>query len=90
MKFCQGVMMSCMIIFEIWVILGFSFNIIIISQVLVHFHWYYTILPMHMLKLYVITLTLGLQLSVECKGPWIKRVCSGVKHTLTNGGECKK
>jgi hypothetical protein len=90
MKFYQGVMVSCVITFEIWVILGFSLNMIRISQVLVHFHWYCTILLVHMLKLYVATLTLGLWLSVKCKGPWVKRMCSCVKHTFTNGGECKR
>jgi hypothetical protein len=38
-KFCQEIMMSCVIIFEIWIVLGFSLNTIIISWVLVHLHW---------------------------------------------------
>ncbi len=89
MKFCQGVMMLCVIIFQIWVILGFSLNMIRISQVLIHFHWYCTIIHVHMLKLYVASLTSSSWLNVECKGPWVKKVCSGVKHIFTNEGGCK-
>jgi hypothetical protein len=89
MKFCQGVMMSCVIIFQIWVILGFSLNMIKISQVLIHFHWYCTIILVHMLKLYVASLTSSSWLNVECKGPWVKKMCSGVKHIFTNEGGCK-
>jgi len=37
----------------------------------------------------VATLTSGLWLSVECKGQW-GRVFLGVKHIITNGGDCKK
>jgi hypothetical protein len=32
--------MSCVIILTIWIVLGFSLNMVKISQVLVHLHWY--------------------------------------------------
>jgi hypothetical protein len=37
----------------------------------------------------VATLTLSSQLNVKCKGPWGPKMCLGVKHVLTNGGEYK-
>jgi hypothetical protein len=47
MKFCQGIMMSYVIIFEIWVALGLSLNTIRVSQILVHLQWYCDYLSTH-------------------------------------------
>jgi hypothetical protein len=37
----------------------------------------------------IATLTLGLRLKCEVQGPMKLKMCLGVKHTFTNGGECK-